>query len=308
EADSYNTFAKKLKLMGDVVPENNISQYRIFNFITLFAAISQQKFYGLMNLPLFVAQHTYDVIVKNIHMATKSVCELLLRKAVKEERGKVLDIVIKSLYSKMCEYWNKKQDTAEYLQWKTEHETNCSANYKGSAGKIEVDAIKGIFLRSYIGDGDSKTYTGIFNSAPATYLHYSSTDKQPRHINCPTGSDSWCSWQRANANSQLDTFTHDYKSLREDVLDAIKPTLKKISDHFSQCIYENLSQSNLLERCVGGFTWNNNESLHNVVWKIAPKTMYNSAITVELATYIATCIFNEGARALLKFFKQCKCR
>lgn len=144
-----------------------------------------------MNLPLFVAQHTYDVIVKNIHMATKSVCELLLRKAVKEEikknqwskklwrncridyfrrrylektrihivvrnffcnwishRGKVLDIVIKSLYSKMCEYWNKKQDTAEYLQWKTEHETNCSANYKGSAGKIEVDAIKGIFLRS----------------------------------------------------------------------------------------------------------------------------------------------------------------
>lgn len=480
EEKSYSTSAKKLKTMSDIiVPEDNTMQYRILNFITVFAAISQyvscktcgrkvdfkadstrglgfkilvlcescepesipscpyiqssyeinrrfifvmrllgiglkgcQKFCGLMDLPPFITQNTYDIILRNIHTTAKSVCELFLRNAVKEEikkaseakncetaeltvsgdgtwkkrgftslfgivsvigyhTGKVLDVIIKNSYCKMCEYWDKRKETAEYLQWKTEHDSQCLANHEESAGKMEVDAIIEIFLRSeklygvkyinYIGDGDLKTYIGIVNSAPygdtiiykkecishvqkqmrsrlleckrqhkelggknkltakmidkltvyyglairrhcnsieamkkaiwATYLHYSSTDEQPRHENCPIGADSWCSWQRANANSQLDTFTHEYRALPENVLNAIKP------------IYENLSQDVLLEQYIDDFTQNNNESFHNIIWKIAPKNIYSGTIAVELAAYITTCTFNEGARSLLQILK-----
>jgi len=31
----------------------------------------------------------------------------------------------------------------------------------------------------------------------ATFYHMISTDENPRHENCPTGSDNWCQWQQA---------------------------------------------------------------------------------------------------------------
>ncbi|KMQ83416.1 hypothetical protein RF55_20114 [Lasius niger] len=213
------------------------------------------------------------------------------------------------------------------------HVSQCLANHEGSPGKMEVDVITKMFQRSmenyglkyvnYIGDGVSKTYTGIVNVAPydntpvikmecighlqkrmgsrlreckkktkglggkgkltekvidkltvyyglairrhcdsvqnmknaiwATFYHYSSTDTHPQHSKCPSGSNSWCSWQRASTSDELASFKHDYKALPKDVLDAIKP------------IYEDLSSDNLLERCVGGFTQNNNESFNQLI-------------------------------------------
>lgn len=369
-----------------------------------------QKFCGLMDLPPPVKQATYDVIMKNIHTAVSSVCELLLRNAVKEEQeetrkdnpcnddteltvsgdgtwkkrgftslygvatvigyfsGKVLDLVVKSSFCPACNYWNKHINTAQYQEWKATHEEHCLANHEGSAGKMEVDAMQKIFMRSvekygvkyinYIGDGDSKTYTGIINSNPyggskiikkecvghvqkrmgsrlrqckkqnpgiggrnkltaklidklsvyyglairrhntskddmkkaiwATFYHYSSTDSQPQYQHCPEGSESWCKWQQAKTKGELCDFSHDYSALPESVLKAIKP------------IYEDLSKDALLERCVGGYTQNNNESYNNIIWKIAPKTMHSGAITVEIAAYIAACMFNDGVTSLLR--------
>lgn len=85
------------------------------------------------------------------------------------------------------------------------------------------------------------------NAIWATYEHYSSTDKHPQHSKCPSGTESWCAWQRASASGTLVSFTHDYTPLPEDVLTTIKP------------IYEDLSKTELLEKCVSGFTHNNNE-------------------------------------------------
>lgn len=76
-------------------------------------------------------------------------------------------------------------------------------------------------------------------------------------------------------------------SLPQDVLEAIRP------------IYENLSNENLLERCVGDCTQNNNESFNNLIWKIAPKVMYNGTKIVQIAACVATCIYNEGVSSLL---------
>ena len=64
-------------------------------------------------------------------------------------------------------------------------------------------------------------------------------------------------------------------------------------------IYEDLSKDELLERCAGGFTQNNNENFNQLIWKITPKILPAGSIIVQIAALIATCIFNEGISALL---------
>ncbi|KAG8226142.1 hypothetical protein J437_LFUL005803 [Ladona fulva] len=141
-----------------------------------------------MDLPPPVAEKSYDAIVKNIHLACSTVSTVLFRKAVTEERealrkeglnetevvGKVEDILVKSSSCKSCEYWEDKVGSAEYEEWKAEHDSKCTANHTESVGKMEVDAIVEMFSKSeerhgikyvnYIGDGDSKTYKGVLDA------------------------------------------------------------------------------------------------------------------------------------------------
>jgi len=65
-------------------------------------------------------------------------------------------------------------------------------------------------------------------------------------------------------------------------------------------IYEELSSENLLQQCIGGFTQNNNESLNALIWSFAPKCVFSGTKTVEIASYLAASIFNEGYKSLLK--------
>uniref|UniRef100_A0A6P7GLM6 Uncharacterized protein LOC114343927 n=1 Tax=Diabrotica virgifera virgifera TaxID=50390 RepID=A0A6P7GLM6_DIAVI len=123
------------------------------------------------------------------------------------------------------------------------------------------------------------------------YDHYSSTDKNPLHQKCPIGEKSWCEWQRAAATKELKNFKHTYTALLNDVLEAIKP------------IYENLSSDALLERCVGGFTQNNNESVNQLIWKISPKILSGTSNLVEIAANVDVSTFNEGSFALLTFME-----
>ncbi|CAH1107355.1 unnamed protein product [Psylliodes chrysocephalus] len=113
----------------------------------------------------------------------------------------------------------------------------------------------GLAIRRY-----SDSVKNMKNAICATFFHYSSTDENPQHKKCPSGADSWCEWQKAAAVNALDSFKHRYSTLPKDVLDIIKP------------IYEDLSKDSLLERCVEGFTQNNNESLNQLIWKISPKS------------------------------------
>ncbi|XP_077262520.1 uncharacterized protein LOC143897585 [Temnothorax americanus] len=94
--------------------------------------------------------------------------------------------------------------------------------------------------------------------------------------------------QQAKAKGELKNFRHDYSALPKTVLDSIKP------------IYENLSNDKLLERCVGGYTQNSNESFNQLIWKIAPKTMHSGAKIINIAAFLATCTFNNGVTSLLE--------
>lgn len=122
----------------------------------------------------------------------------------------------------------------------------------------------------------------------ATFYHYGSRDSKPEHHFCPEGPVSWCKWQQAKAKGGLRNFRHDYSALPKTVLDAIKP------------IYEDLSNDKLLERCVGGYTQNSNESFNQLIWKIAPKSMHSGAKIVNIAAFLATCTFNNGVTSLLE--------
>lgn len=77
-------------------------------------------------------------------------------------------------------------------------------------------------------------------------------------------------------------YKHDYLFLPPDVAEAI----------FT--IYTHLSDKKLLERCVGGFRQNNNESCNQLIWKITPKILPCGSKIVGIAAYIAAGIFNEG--------------
>lgn len=125
------------------------------------------------------------------------------------------------------------------------------------------------------------------NAIWATFYHQQSTDDNPQHDNCPSGENSWCPCKKALATTRVKNFRHNYTPLPENVLQAIKP------------IYEDLSRDEFLERCLGGFTQNANESLNQLIWRIAPKKLSGSKQIVEFASYVAACTFNEGAGAFL---------
>ncbi|XP_044592130.1 uncharacterized protein LOC123270228 [Cotesia glomerata] len=115
---------------------------------------------------------------------------------------------------------------------------------------------------------------GMKNAVWAMFYHQQSTDDYPQHHKCMSGENSWCSYQKALATTGVENFNHDYTPLPQDVIEAIKP------------IYEDLSKDELLERCLGGFTQNANESLNQLIWRIAPKKLSGSRQIVKFASYV----------------------
>ncbi|XP_066596972.1 uncharacterized protein [Prorops nasuta] len=220
--------------------------------------------------------------------------------------GKVIDYVVKSKYCKSCEHWQKKEETEEYKEWIGNHVSECLVNHEGSAGKMEVDGVIEMFQRSvnlhnvkyanYIGDGDSKTFKAIRRNSDsvdkmrsaiwATLDHKLSTNENPKHDRCPIGKDSWCSWQKASATNNLGSYEHK-PAMSVDVYEAIKP------------VYEELSNDNLLTRCIGGYTQNRNESFNSTVWALAPKSISSGKIILDIATNIAVCVYNNGFASIL---------
>lgn len=364
-------------------------------------------FCGLMDIGKGLSKNTYDLIVEHVHSASKSVFDFLCKKAVDEEKreneknkfpllnlkvsgdgswkkrgfnslfgvtslignatGKVIDAVVKSSYCKACLNW-KDTNSDEYKLWYEEHEPHCTNNHTGSAGKMEVDAVKEMFSSSeekygvryshYIGDGDAKTFKALLDSKPygddfvvkkcecvghvqkrmgtrlrnvkkeqkiggkgkltdsvikeltnyyglairrnsnsvedmereimATYYHKISTNDNPRHEFCPKGADSWCKYNSAQA---LRTSFDHPAPLHSDVAKHILP------------LYTDLSRKDLLERCLGGYTQNSNESFNSAVWKLCPKHLHSGTKIVETAVYIAVAQFNEGYSGILRILK-----
>lgn len=75
-------------------------------------------------------------------------------------------------------------------------------------------------------------------------------------------------------------------------MDAIKP------------IFNDLSHPKLLQRCLGGKTQNNNESLNSLIWKLCPKTLGTGKRIAEIATNEAIILFNDGNVGKIKLMQE----
>lgn len=81
---------------------------------------------------------------------------------------------MKSSLCQTCSTWKRKKDEAveKYDSW-YETDNTCTINHTGSADKMEIDAVKEMYIKSeelygvkytaYISDGASETYKGIMD-------------------------------------------------------------------------------------------------------------------------------------------------
>ncbi|KYN18098.1 hypothetical protein ALC57_09606, partial [Trachymyrmex cornetzi] len=58
--------------------------------------------------------------------------------------------------------------------------------------------------------------------------HKISTDEVPQHDKCPSGADSWCSWQKAKASDSLHEYQHK-TPLSQEIFNILKPVYEDLS-------------------------------------------------------------------------------
>lgn len=171
---------------------------------------------------------------------------------------------------------------------------NLKKNTKGLSGKGKLTGKLIDELALYYGLAIRRNTNSVENMKKeiwATLYHKISTDEKPEHQFCPVGENSWCSYQKAKATNTLSSYKHK-PPMSDVVFNAVKP------------IYEELSKDELLNRCLGGYTQNNNESFNASVWAIASKTQaLGKKKSLEIAVDLAVCNFNDGYRSYLQIMK-----
>lgn len=149
-------------------------------------------------------------------------------------------------------------------------------------------------LTTYYGNAirkHSDNYREMRKAIWAVWYHKRSNDNEVMHDFCPEGINSWCLYKKAVASNTSGTFKHT-NSVPVAVMDAIKP------------VFKDLSNPDLLKRCLGGKTQNANESLNALIWTFCPKTTNSARKIVEIAVNSAVANFNDGKKAFISIMKE----
>lgn len=148
-------------------------------------------------------------------------------------------------------------------------------------------------LSKYYGNAirQNKTVEDMQKAVWAIWFHKASTDAKPTHYACPEGAGSWCSYQRAKEANMLSTYKHK-NNIPISIMEVIK------------LVFQDLCNTKLLKRCVGGFTQNANESFHSKSWKICPKTGFFGKRIIQIGTNDAVITFNDGMAGRLKVLEK----
>ncbi|GFU91035.1 uncharacterized protein TNCV_4923661 [Trichonephila clavipes] len=156
----------------------------------------------------------------------------------------------------------------------------------GGKGKLTdkfIDTLQnyfGIAIRSNVGN-----LSNMQTAVIAAFFHCCSTDKKPMHGQCPSGSDTWCKYQKAKQEGKL--YKHRTAGLPNAVLNTVKTT------------YMDLCDQSLLEKCLHGKTQNANESFNGVLWSIIPKETFVELLTLQFGAFLAVLQFNDGSKGIL---------
>ncbi|GFT24740.1 uncharacterized protein TNCV_2856661 [Trichonephila clavipes] len=124
----------------------------------------------------------------------------------------------------------------------------------------------------------------------AIFLHKLSTDEKPQHGFCPSDTDTWCKFKKAEL---LGETYHHKNSLPVDVVEAMRP------------VFRDLANPELLKKCLHGGTQNPNESVNNVIWSRVPKKTFVQLEVLSLGTYDAVSSFNMGNVSKLEILRKC---
>ena len=128
--------------------------------------------------------------------------------------------------------------------------------------------------------GDSK---GMAKATKAILHHYASSQYNEQHDFCPNGSASWCSYQCDMANGT---------NLHQPIKNPLPPAVVKAT----QPVFDRHRDEKFLAGCERCATQNANESLHHVIWGIAPKDQYTSRTENSTALNLGVLLFNSGMR------------
>ena len=101
---------------------------------------------------------------------------------------------------------------------------------------------------------------------------------EAQHQFCPTGVDSWCKYHAAKET---------YKP---------KPGLSAAIIEFVRHLIRELSDENLLSKCLHGKTQNSNEFINGVIWKRCPKDVFVGRKVLEMGVASAVIFFNDGTK------------
>jgi len=102
-----------------------------------------------------------------------------------------------------------------------------------------------------------------------------------QHKYCPKSSTSWCRFQTDKMNK---TSTYDQSRCLPHVFRAeLKP------------IFDRLASQDLLQRCLKGFTQNQNEALNNILWLKCPKRVFCGKTKLQTAAAQAIVTWNMGS-------------
>ena len=121
--------------------------------------------------------------------------------------------------------------------------------------------------------------------------------ERPSHLHC---SSRWCWYKKSLTNGDSTEKT----DVDVEPKSKFPPVPREVATQLMP-VFRLLSNESLLEKCILKGTTNQNESLHNVVWKNCPKTSMWSRYSVESATVRAAMSFNMGSKAMTSRIGDC---
>lgn len=170
----------------------------------------------------------------------------------------------------------EKKDTVQVLK-KKKQKVEKTANFSGKTIR-EMSTYYSLAIQRH-----PDSVENMRNEIWAGFYHKIST--KPQHQYCDI---SWCKYLQA----QKDNEPYEHKPpLQDDVQAMIKP------------VYESLTKDDLLKRCLGRNTQNNNESYNHSLWMLASKHVFSGKTVIEIAAWVSACVFNEGNFTVLKIME-----
>ncbi|GFX39413.1 uncharacterized protein TNCV_2667751 [Trichonephila clavipes] len=139
--------------------------------------------------------------------------------------------------------------------------------------QLTEDSMFWIIFRSNIGNLEEMQRAVI-----EAFYHCCSGKSNPMHGQCPLGSESWCTYQRAQSAGKV--FYDKNAGLPKSIINKIKPT------------YLQLCEQNLLKKCLHGKTQNAIEAFNGCLWNVVPKEIFVELQTFSLGSYIAVMLLS----------------